>query len=51
MLRVDPKARPSCGEILDTDFVRAKCEELGVDLNDTDVAAYDTNNHMTQAEQ
>ena len=46
MLRVEAKRRPSCAEILDTDFVRVKCEEFAIDLNDEPVAVYDSNNNL-----
>lgn len=34
MLVVDPKARPSCNEILNFDVVKLKAEKLGINLSD-----------------
>mmetsp|Transcript_16906 Transcript_16906/g.21387 ORF Transcript_16906/g.21387 Transcript_16906/m.21387 type:complete len:216 (-) Transcript_16906:1704-2351(-) len=34
MLRVDANLRPSCKQLLDIDFVRTKCEELDISLED-----------------
>jgi len=34
MLRVDPALRPSIKQLLETDFVRSKCDELGISLDD-----------------
>ena len=45
MLRVDSKARPSCADILETDFVRDKCNEYAVDLSDEPVAPYNDQNN------
>lgn len=34
MLRVDPKLRPSCQQILELDYVISKCNELNIALDD-----------------
>ena len=34
MLRVDANLRPSCKQLLEMDFVRAKCEELDINPDD-----------------
>ena len=48
MLRVDSKTRPSCAEILDTDFVIVKCEEFAINLNDEPAATYDINDESAE---
>ena len=34
MLRVDPKLRPSCSDILESENVVSKCNELQISLED-----------------
>ena len=48
MLSVDSNTRPSCSQILDTDYVKEKCQEFGINLDDDTVAAYDSNNQSAQ---
>jgi len=39
MLRVEPNLRPSSKQLLELDFVRSKCEELGISLDDNELGA------------
>lgn len=42
MLRVEPKQRPSCAQILEFDYVLKKCAQLGISCDDE---YFDANEH------
>ena len=48
MLRVDANLRPSSKQLLEMDFVRSKCDELGISLDDEPGAAASRNNQESR---